>query len=100
MCRADWSGVFAGRTFTPLDPAVLAAAEQNEAGVRKVLCVVIQRLREPYRTVIRQRFIDDLSLSEIAGTVNVPVRTVRHVLSRAIDQLRKELNQHFAGSVT
>ncbi len=36
------------------------------------------------------RFLDDMSLEEIAHTLNTPLNTVKSQLDRALDTLRKD----------
>jgi RNA polymerase sigma-70 factor, ECF subfamily len=49
-------------------------------------------LDEPYRTVMQMRFVDDLSLKEIAGVLGVSGNVVSVRLHRGVEKLRKILN--------
>lgn len=50
---------------------------------------LLSGLSEARREVIRLRFIDDMSLQEIAETLQIPVGTVKSRLHLAIKQLRE-----------
>lgn len=51
----------------------------------------ILRLSDKYRTVIVLRYIDDLSLKEIAEVLEMPLGTVKTRLHRGREALRKQL---------
>jgi RNA polymerase sigma-70 factor (ECF subfamily) len=53
------------------------------------LLAAVERLDEPYRTVVRLRFFDDLPPSLIAERLSVPVETVRTRLKRALVLVRE-----------
>lgn len=50
---------------------------------------LLAALPEPQREVVLMRFVDDMSLQQIADALGVPLGTVKSRLHNAIDQLRK-----------
>lgn len=50
---------------------------------------LLEELSEERREVLQLRFIDDLSLQEIAGALQIPLGTVKSRLHLAIKQLRE-----------
>lgn len=53
----------------------------------------VERLPEPFRSTVVQRFVDGLSCAEIARAEGVPAGTVRWRQSRALELLRAELDR-------
>jgi RNA polymerase sigma-70 factor (ECF subfamily) len=53
----------------------------------------VKTLSPQQQTVFRLRFIEELSLEEVAGTMGVEVGTVKSHLSRAVNALRQQRNQ-------
>jgi len=72
--------------YTDSCPSVPCQLE--ERGSRDRVERLIARLDEPYRTVLRLRFLDDLSPGEIAVVLQRPEVTVRSQLKRGLDRLR------------
>jgi hypothetical protein len=54
-------------------------------------------LREPYRTAIYLRYYEDLTPTQIAERLDVPVKTVKTRLSRALTELRSQMDERFEG---
>jgi RNA polymerase sigma-70 factor (ECF subfamily) len=77
-----------------LDPEGLEQVEapQTEARVPdgRNLQAVIQGLSEAHRDVLLLRFVDDLSLEQIADVLGIPVGTVKSRLHNALTTLRKD----------
>lgn len=75
----------------PTDPGAgpEMAVEDREATV--ALGNAITRLPERLRSVTILRYVDDLSLAEIAGVLDCPVGTVKSRLHHAIRLLREDL---------
>jgi DNA-directed RNA polymerase specialized sigma24 family protein len=48
-------------------------------------------LSRQQRAVLVLRYFEDLSESEIAATLSVPIGTVKSTASRALDQLRRSI---------
>jgi len=60
---------------------------------RQRLLAIVAALQEPYATVLRLRFFDDLPPTLIAERLALPVETVRTRLKRALAQVRGQLQQ-------
>ena len=60
---------------------------------RRRLLSIVAALPEPYATVLRLRFCDDLPPTLIAERLALPVETVRTRLKRALAQVRAQLQQ-------
>ena len=54
-------------------------------------------LEEPYRTTVMLRYFGDLSSAEIARRQGIPEGTVRSRLKRALDRLRRDLDERHRG---
>lgn len=54
---------------------------------------VVRRLPERYRTVLALRFYEDLPEQQIAELMGVPLGTVKSLLHRGLERLRKELTR-------
>jgi RNA polymerase sigma-70 factor, ECF subfamily len=76
------------------DAALQAAADRPaapDAGVaRAELAGVVSGLPETHREVLLMRFVDAMSLEEIATALEIPVGTVKSRLHNAIVMLRKD----------
>jgi len=57
---------------------------------RAELAAVLSFLPESHREVLLMRFVDDMSLSEIAGALSIPEGTVKSRLHNAIAALRED----------
>ena len=73
--------------LTPLDSAQLEAAPAAPAPVRGLAEMLVD-LPEEQREVLLLRFVDDLSLDEIAATLRIPLGTVKSRLHYALKTLR------------
>ena len=56
-----------------------------------VLDEIVDALEEPYRQVVRMKYYDDLTLSEIAREMNRPAGTVKTWLHKALGGMRQKL---------
>lgn len=65
--------------------------EQNE-GVRHIESAV-ERVPEPYRSVVILREIQNLKYEEISGAMNMPINTVKVYLHRGRKMLREQLSE-------
>ena len=73
------------------DRAGSAAAAPGQADpARAELAAVMEKLSESHREVLLLRFVDDLSLAEIAELLSVPVGTVKSRIHHAIAALRDD----------
>lgn len=66
-----------------------ASPKQNDAN-RAELGAVLNALPEEQREVLLLRFVDSLSLAEIAGAMEIPVGTVKSRLHNALQTLRAD----------
>ena len=53
----------------------------------------VDRLEEPYRTVVKQKYFQGMKISEISASTGRPEGTVKSDLSRAKKQLRVMLKE-------
>src|SRR4051794_38051115 len=76
------------------EPALLHLAARaeplSESQSRQDLLGAMASLTELHREVILMRFVDDLSLQEIADALDVPLGTVKSRLHHAIGALRED----------
>jgi len=85
-------------------PSPLALVERKE--LADVLDTAIDRLRPEYRQVVILRYQEELSYEEIAGTLALPLGTVKSYLHRARSELAETVTaagwgravQHAAGN--
>lgn len=68
--------------------AGLAAASNTDSSPQGDLLDVVRALPEMQREVLLLRFVDDLSLQEIADVLSVPLGTVKSRLHHAVAMLR------------
>jgi RNA polymerase sigma-70 factor (ECF subfamily) len=52
---------------------------------------IIERLKEFEKSVIILRFYEDLTIKEVAETLDIPLGTAKTILYRALNKLRKDL---------
>ena len=62
-----------------------------DADLRRRVLAAVEALHEPYRTVVRLRFYDDLAPTEIAARLRVPHETVRTQLKRGLQVVHAHL---------
>lgn len=67
------------------------AAEQ--ALFQEHLRQALDRLREPYRSIVILREVQEMKYEEICGALNLPLNTVKVYLHRARKMLRESLSQ-------
>ena len=67
-----------------------APAAEDPASTRSELAAVMAALPETHREVVLMRFVDDLSLAEIAEALAIPVGTVKSRLHNALETLRHD----------
>lgn len=67
-----------------------AAADCEPAGSAAAIDLALARLSAERREVVTLRFVDDLSLEEIAAALAIPLGTVKSRLHLAIKQLRED----------
>lgn len=67
-------------------------AEVETLELQEIVQSEIMRLPDKYRSVIILRYIDDLSLNEIAEALEMPLGTVKTRIHRGREALRKRLH--------
>jgi RNA polymerase sigma-70 factor (ECF subfamily) len=73
------------------DEALTAIPDPATAGAsRAELAAALAALSEEHREVVLMRFVDDMSLDEIAGALAIPSGTVKSRLHRALETLRND----------
>lgn len=73
------------------DPSAAMAAADTAAQVREA----VTHLPEPYRETIALRYFAELSIDEIAETLDRPVGTVKVHVHRGLERLRAALVEEF-----
>jgi len=72
------------------DPAVPAVPDRTAESVEGAsLSVIVRTLPEHQQEVLILRFVDDMSMEEIASALSIPVGTVKSRLHLAIKSLRE-----------
>jgi RNA polymerase sigma-70 factor (ECF subfamily) len=66
-----------------------------EVEAQRVVAQAVAGLPEPYRTTVLLRYIEELSVHDVAARMDVPVKTVETRLRRAIALLREALDREF-----
>lgn len=69
--------------------AATGSEEQTDRS-RSELATVLSNLSDESREILLMRFVDDMSLQEIAAALNVPVGTVKSRLHRALRALQDD----------
>jgi len=94
----DWSRRQKHRRYQPLDDAPEPGHEpaRRDPILADELNRKVGSLPEKMRLVVILRFQEDLKLTEIAETLDMPVNTVKTTLRRALDRLRPKV-AHLSG---
>ena len=69
---------------------IAAPTSKETQGSRSELAVVLIVLPDEQREVLLMRFVDDMSLQEIAAALNIPIGTVKSRMYHALQKLRKD----------
>lgn len=74
-------------------------ADNSEDNIITTLTLkeAVERLMQPYRTVVVLYYYENLSISQISKITNTTIVTVKQRLSRARKQLRNILKEDFRG---
>jgi RNA polymerase sigma-70 factor (ECF subfamily) len=82
----------AGRTISEDGALAEMPAPQTTNGrdSHSELAAVLSVLAEEQREVLLMRFVDDMTLEEIADALNIPVSTVKSRLYRGLEALRQD----------
>lgn len=77
---------------TAEEQAVIESAAVIDAapGREEVLNIALGTLSDEHREVLLLRFVDDLSLAEVAESLGIPLGTVKSRLHYALDTLRRD----------
>ena len=67
-----------------------APAVQDSENSRSELASVLAALGKNQREILLMRFVDGMSLQEIADALNIPLGTVKSRLHHALKALRKD----------
>lgn len=79
------------------DHEASAADEAARQDVCHALLQAVRSLREPYRTIIRMRFEEELETAEIARRQGLPLETIRTQIKRGLAHLREHLDRGHGG---
>ena len=71
------------------DPDTLPAPEQEDAPFRSEADALLRGLSPAEREIVTLRFVDDLSIGDIAIALGIPVGTAKSRLHTAVTSLRK-----------
>jgi RNA polymerase sigma-70 factor (ECF subfamily) len=71
------------------DESVADTSQESEIS-RSELSAVLAILSEDQREVLLMRFVDDMSLQEIAAALNIPIGTVKSRLHNCLQKLRSD----------
>ena len=63
------------------------------ADTRNKLIAAVDRLPDPYRSIVILREIQDLKYEEISGAMDMPLNTVKVYLHRGRKMLREQLRE-------
>ena len=77
-------------TQSQLDQIETTAAPESGGAEAGDLTIVLAGLSEEHREVLLLRFVDGLSLAEIAQASEIPLGTVKSRLHNALDMLRQD----------
>jgi RNA polymerase sigma-70 factor, ECF subfamily len=87
------------RAVALVEPPAVTVHEETAARreVAQVLWHALGQLEEPYREVLRRRFLCEESPTDIAGSSGDPPSTVRWRIHEGIRRLRRSLDDRFGG---
>jgi RNA polymerase sigma-70 factor, ECF subfamily len=86
--------------FPNADPALTPESDAARAEIRRLLEAAIDELPEPFRVVFVLREIEECTIAETAGVLEVLPETVKTRLHRARRLLRESLKERLASTVT
>ena len=78
------------KRHAPAETLPDGASPEEPQSDRDELAAVLRALPEPQREVVLMRYVDDMSLAEIAGALDVPLGTVKSRLHNALTALRAD----------
>ena len=71
----------------------------QELETHEILAACVKHLDEPYRRVVFLRYFEELSPPDIARRLELPVKTVKTRLHRALAQLRRRMEERYGEDV-
>ncbi len=89
----DWSRRMKHRRYQPIEDAPEPGVQpvMRDPMLANELNAKVANLPEKMRLVVILRFQEDLKLTEIAETLDMPVNTVKTTLRRALERLRPKV---------
>ena len=79
------------RRMEMLGDMEIEGRDEGDEDLRGQLREVMRGLSEEHREVVLMRFVDDMSLEEIAGALGVPTGTVKSRLHHAVRGMREDV---------
>lgn len=86
--------------FWAPDESIEEAPELDTNGNVRLLRETVDELREPYRSVLLERFFEERPVAEIAERLGRPYETVKSQVQRGIGDLREALDRKHRGERT
>ena len=80
-----------GERFAPATDEVVGELQLREHATNALL-----RLEEPLRTTLYLRYVKDLSVGDVAESLDIAQSTASDRISRGLEKLRVELDQHYS----
>jgi RNA polymerase sigma-70 factor (sigma-E family) len=93
LARSHFRRARVERTYLERQRPPVEGAEPPDPGPREELWAALGLLSERQRAAIVLRYYEDLSEAEAADVLRCPVGTVKSLVSRGMDRLRRELER-------
>ena len=90
--RKKKSTSFEALTDEGYDIANENEVDHEKISDQRIILKSLEKLDEKYRTVLTLRYIDDLTITEIAKTLGESENNISVIIHRGIDKLRNEFN--------
>lgn len=81
---------FRERSVARADGTPSVADELERKARREAAHRLVDSLADPYREVLRLRYLEDLEIEEVAARLGRPAATVRSQIKRGLDRLREQ----------
>lgn len=79
------------------EAALPEPSTEERLEAREQVLAAVRALEEPYRTAVVLRFLEGLSVTEVAEREGCPKKTIETRLARALNQLRRRLDARHGG---